>query len=406
MKRTDRLETVYPIVAACALLIGAPTDSAALQEAIPADPAVIHESARHNFRVVSVVDGLEYPWSMAWLPTGEMLVVERPGRLRVVRDGVLEPDPIAGFPSVYRSRGQGGFMDVLLHPDFERNQLLYLTYGKPNEDGSEGTTTVVRGRLDGSRVVDVEEIFESNAWDGNNNHFAGRMTFGLDGYLYVAIGDRQAEPNLLANHPAQDLTNHIGTVVRLRDDGSIPDDNPFVGHPNALPEIWSYGHRNMQGMTTDRVTGDIWLNEHGPRGGDELNLILPGRNYGWPVVSLGINYDGTVITEHAGLPWMESPRFAWIPSLGTSGTMVYRGDAFPWWRGNVFVGGMAEAQLARVTLDGHIALSGETLLEGVLGRIRDVREGPDGFIYLAIEGEGLTEIVRLEPMPSDMQPPR
>jgi glucose/arabinose dehydrogenase len=399
-------KTACPVVVAWSVLLTAPTDSSAIQDAQPANPAVVHESARHNFRVVPVVGGLEYPWSMAWLPTGEMLVVERPGRLRVIRDGVLDADPIEGLPSVYRSRGQGGFMDVLVHPSFEQNQLLYLTYAKPNDDGSAGTTTVARGRLEGSRVVDLEEVFESDAWDGNNNHFAGRMTFGLDGYLYVAIGDRQADPNLLADHPSQDLTNHIGTVVRLHDDGSVPDDNPFVGHPDALPEIWSYGHRNMQGMTTDPETGDIWLNEHGPRGGDELNLILPGRNYGWPVVSLGINYDGTLITEHTDLAWMESPRFAWIPSLGTSGTMVYRGDAFPWWRGNVFVGGMAGAQLARVTFEGHVALSGEALLEGVLGRIRDVREGPDGFIYLAVEGDGLTEIVRLEPMPSDMEPPR
>jgi glucose/arabinose dehydrogenase len=388
------------------LLLMAASTPVAAQDPIPADSGIVHESARHNFRVVPVVDGLAYPWSMAWLPTGELLIVERTGRLRVVRDGALHPDPVTGFPEVYRSRGQGGFMDVLPHPDFAQNRLLYLTYGKPNADATEGTTTVVRGRLEGHGVVDVEEVFESNAWHGNNNHFAGRMTFGLDGYLYVAIGDRQADPNLLADHPAQDLTNHIGTIVRLHDDGSVPDDNPFVDHPTALPEIWSYGHRNMQGLTTDPSTGEIWLNEHGPRGGDELNLVLPGRNYGWPVVSLGINYDGTVITSHASLPWMESPRFAWIPSIGTSGMMIYGGDAFPWWRGNAFVGGMVGAQLSRITLEGGTALSAEALLEGVLGRIRDVREGPDGFIYLAIEGDGLTEIVRLEPVASDMEPPR
>ncbi len=369
---------------------------------------VIHESARHNFRVVTVVEGLDYPWSMAWLPGGDMLVTERPGRLRVVRDGVLDPTPITGFPAVYRDRGQGGFMDVLPHPDFARNGLLYLSYGKPNADGSMGTTTVVRGHLDRGRVVDVEEVFESNAWGDNNNHFSGRMAFDLEGHLYVAVGDRMAAPNLLADHPAQDVTNHMGTIVRLHADGSVPADNPFVGHPEALPEIWSYGHRNMQGLAVDPGTGDVWVNEHGPRGGDELNLVLPGRNYGWPVASYGINYDGTVFSATAKVPWMESPTFVWLPSIGTSGMMIYSGDAFPWWRGSAFVGGLVGAQLARVTLSGHTAMTEETLLPNVLGRIRDVREGPDGFVYLAIEGPDgePSDIVRLEPTATDMEPPR
>ena len=298
-------------------------------------------------------------------------------------------------------------MDVVVHPDFATNRLIYLSYGKPNADSSAGTTTVVRGRLVGDHVEDVQEVFESNAWNGNNNHFSGRMTFDRDGYLYLAVGDRIASPSLLADHPSQDLTNHMGTVIRLHDDGSVPADNPFVGHADALPEIWSYGHRNIQGLTTDPSTGDVWMSEHGPRGGDELNLVLPGRNYGWPVAGYGINYDGTIITAHMSLPRLEDARFLWIPSLGVSGAMVYAGDAFPWWRGSVFVGGMAGAQLARVTLRGGVAVSEERLLQGVLGRVRDVREGPDGLIYLAIEdGEGApTEIVRLEPVASDMALP-
>jgi glucose/arabinose dehydrogenase len=371
------------------------------------EAAEIFESARHNYRVVTVVEELEYPWSMTWLPDGGMLLTERPGRLRLVRDGFLDPTPIFGLPTVYRARGQGGFMDVVLHPEFAQNQLLYLSYGKPNEDASMGTTTVVRGRLDGHQVVETEEIFESDAWGGNNNHFAGRMVFDLEGYLYVAVGDRMADPGLLADHPAQDLTNHMGTIVRLHDDGSVPPDNPFVGHPSALPEIWSYGHRNIQGLTVDPITGDVWSNEHGPRGGDELNLILPGRNYGWSVATLGVNYSGTIITTDTHLPWIESPRFAWIPSIGTSGMMIYAGDAFPWWRGSAFVGGLVGEQLARVTLNGHVAVSEESLVAGSVGRIRDVREGPDGFIYLALEDatRPLMKVVRLEPTETDVSPP-
>ena len=387
-----------------------PGEGAPDAEALDADARngdePVHSSARHDFRVVTVADGLDHPWSMAWLPSGEMLIVERPGRLRVVRDGVLQPEPVAGWPEVYRNEGQGGFMDILPHPGFAENNWLYLSYGKPNDDGSEGTTTVVRGRWDDGRVTDVEEIFESNAWHGNNNHFSGRMAFGLDGYLYLTVGDRMFEPDMMADHPALDVTNHMGTIVRLHDDGRVPGDNPFVGRGDALPEIWSYGHRNLQGLAVDPGTGDVWSNEHGPRGGDELNLIAGGGNYGWPVVSHGINYDGTVYTTDASGDGMESPRFVWTPSIGISGMMIYRGDAFPWWKGSAFVGGMVGEQLARVTLEGTDALGVETLLHGELGRIRDVREGPDGLIYLALEhAEDLTAVVRLEPVASDVMLP-
>ena len=370
----------------------------------------VHVTARHNFRVVTVAEDLDHPWSMAWLPGGEMLIVERPGRLRIIRDGLLEPDPIAGWPAVYRDQGQGGFMDVLPHPDFATNRLLYLSYGKPNEDASMGTTTVVRGRLEGDRVEDVEEIFESDAWYDNNNHFSGRMAFDHDGYLFLTVGDRMLDPDLLADHPAQDLKNHMGTIVRLHDDGRIPRDNPFVGRDDALPATWSYGHRNLQGLTVHPETGEVWSSEHGPRGGDELNLIVPGRNYGWPVVSHGIHYDGRIITMDEERQGMESPRFVWVPSIGTSGLMFYSGDQFPWWRGDAFAGGMVGQQLARVSLSDGIARSEETLLGGALGRIRDVREGPDGFIYLAIEAERegtpLSDVVRLEPTPTDVVLPR
>lgn len=365
-----------------------------------------YSTARHDFLVTTVADGFDHPWSMAWLPDGTMLIVERPGRVRVVRGGVLDPAPVQGWPRVYRERGQGGFMDVLPHPDFARNRWLYLSYGKPNHDGSEGATTVVRGRWDEDRVTDVEEIFEADAWGDNNNHFAGRMAFDLDGYLYIAVGDRMVSPDLMAGHPALELSNHMGTIVRLHDDGTVPSDNPFVGRGDALPEIWSYGHRNIRGLALDPFTGDLWSNEHGPRGGDELNLIVRGGNYGWPVVSHGVNYNGTVFTTETHRPGMESPRFVWTPSIGVSGMMIYRGDRYPWWQGSAFVGGMVGEQLARVTLAESDAVSVETLLPGELGRIRDVREGPDGLIYLALEHlEELSAVVRLDPVPTDISPP-
>jgi len=401
-----RVATAY-IVATGGILVAAGSVSAQTAAGRSGDT---HVSARHSFRVVTVAEDLDHPWSMAWLPSGEMLITERPGRLRIIRDGVLDPEPISGWPPVYKERGQGGFMDIVPHPDFATNRLLYLSYGKPNEDASMGTTTVVRGRLEGNRVVDVEEVFESDAWYDNNNHFSGRMAFGHDGYLFLTVGDRMLDPDLLADHPAQDVTNHMGTIVRLHDDGRVPGDNPFVGRDDALPEIWSYGHRNLQGLAVHPETGDLWSNEHGPRGGDELNRIVPGRNYGWPITSHGIHYDGRIITMDEEREGIESPRYVWVPSIGISGLMFYTGDQFPWWRGNAFVGGMVGAQLGRVALSGATATSEETLLGGALGRIRDVREGPDGFVYLAIEAEQggtpLSDVVRLEPTQTDVTPPR
>jgi glucose/arabinose dehydrogenase len=347
---------------------------------------------------------------MTWLPTGEVLVVERAGRLRIVRNGKLDPEPISGVPRVFRQRGQGGLMDVVLHPDFSRNRLVYLAYGKRHEsDTTLATTAVARGRLDGNRLIGVEDIFVAQAWSPRNNHFAGRMVFDRSGYLFVTIGDRLADPGLLAAHPAQSLANHEGKVIRLHDDGRVPQDNPFVGRADALPEIWSWGHRNLQGLAVHPVTGQVWENEHGPRGGDELNVIVKGQNYGWPVVTYGINYDGTVITTEATRAGMESPRYIWVPSIATSGLMFYTGDQFPWWKGSLFVGGLAGKQLSRLTLDGERIVGQEALLAGVLGRIRDVRQGPDGLIYLAIDDMSnppqLTSIVRLEPVASDVKPP-
>ena len=367
----------------------------------------VHESARHHFQVVTVAEGLDHPWSIAWLPNGDMLVTERPGRLRIVRDGKLLPEPVEGVPSV-RARGQGGLLEVLPHPDFATNRTLYLSFAKPNEDESLATTAVVRGRLEGDRLVDVNEIFEAKAWARGNAHFAGRMVFDREGYLYLSVGDRGEAPNLMAEHPAQGLAQHQGTVIRLRDDGQVPSDNPFVGQAGAMPEVWSYGHRNPQGLAVHPQTGEVWENEHGPRGGDEVNLIQKGLNYGWPVVSSGINYDGSVYSLETHRGGIESPLWTWVPSIATSGMLFYTGEQFPWWQGNIFVGGLVAEQLARLTVEGGRVVNSEILLAGVLGRIRDVRQGPDGFVYLAIDdrrGQALTRVVRLEPVEGDVALP-
>ena len=357
-------------------------------------------SALHDYRVVTVAEGLVNPWSMTWLPNGDMLVTERPGRLRIVRGGRLRPEPVAGLPAI-RAGGQGGLLDVVLHPDFASNRFIYLSYAKPNADDSQGTTAVIRGRWDNDRLVNVEEIFEAKAWTGGRGHHGSRLAFDRNGYLFITVGDRQASPSgNLEAHPAQDLTNHYGTTLRLHDDGRVPADNPFVGRTDALPEIWSYGHRNAQGMAVHPESNDVWQNEHGPQGGDELNLIQAGKNYGWPVVGYGVNYrSGSAIHAATVREGMENPVHVWVPSIATSGLLIYTGDAFPGWRGNLFVGGLAGEQLARLTLDGQRVMNEETLAQR-MGRIRDVRQGPDGFIYLAIENRGgaPTGIVRLEPV--------
>ncbi len=378
------------------LLVFGPATSAQAQ-------GQVFQSEHLEYRVVTVADGLEHPWSIAFLPNGDMLVTERPGRLRVVRNGMLLPDPIEGVPQV-RARGQGGLLEVLPHPDFESNQLIYLSFSKPNEAG-EGTTAVVRGRLEGNRLSGVEEIFEARAWSRAGAHFGSKLVFDSEGYLFITVGDRGARPaGVLESHPSQDRSNHQGTVIRLHDDGRIPSNNPFVGRSGMRPEIWSYGHRNPQGLAIHPETGDLWETEHGPQGGDELNLIRPGLNYGWPVTGYGVNYgaDRIPIHESTHRDGMEQPVHYWVPSIATSGLMFYTGDRFKNWKGSLFVGGLAGQQIARLTLDGCQVVAEEKLVEG-LGRIRDIRQGPDGYIYLAIDARrgGQTAVVRLEPRTSE-----
>ena len=399
------LPTIVLAVAACA-----PGDGNT-----PVDGDGVVRTALHDFRVEEVADGLVRPFAMAFTPEGDLLVTERPGRLRIIRDGVLLPDWVEGLPPI-RALGRGarsmagfeqaGLRDAILHPDFETNRLLYLSYVKPGPD-SLGTIAIARGRYENDRLTDVEELFHADA-PGNGTErssmWGGRLVFDHDGYLFMTLGDRQwPSAGDLEAHPAQDLSNHNGSTIRLHDDGRVPEDNPFVGEAGIYPEIWTWGHRNAQGMAVHPETGELWQNEHGPQGGDELNLIAGGRNYGWPVVGYGVNYrTGSRIHSGTLMEDMEPPEHIWVPSIGVSGMHFYTGDAFPGWRGDMLVGGLSGRQLARLRMEGREVTHEETLLQGI-GRIRDVRQGPDGFIYLAIDGETRdvdgppTGIVRLVP---------
>ena len=359
---------------------------------------VMLRSALHDYRVVTVADGLVQPWSIAFLPGGDMLVTERPGRLRIIRQGKLLEQAVDGVPKALHS-SQGGLLEVMPHPNFSSNRLLYLTYSKPSADGKQATTALVRGRFENDRLTNVEQLFESISQ--GRGHFGGKIAFDKNGFLFLTLGDRQVPPegNLEA-HPAQDLSNHHGKMIRLHDDGKVPADNPFVSRAGARPEIWTYGHRNVQGIAVHPETGDVWTNEHGPQGGDELNRLQAGANYGWPVIGFGVNYN-TGLAIHTGThrQGMQQPIHVWVPSIGISGMMIYTGDKFPQWRGNLFVGGMVGQQLARLTLEGQRVTNEETLVPQQ-GRIRDVRQGLDGFIYLVTDDRDgkPTPVLRLEPI--------
>ena len=389
-----------PIVAYAAALV-APNAPASAQPDL-------HRTELHDYRVVTVADGLEVPWSIAFLPDGDILVTERAGRLRVIRGGELLPDPVPGVPEVV-ARGQGGLLDVVAHPGFAANRTIYLSYSKPTRDNPWGTTAVTRGTFDGDRFTPAGEVFV--AVSRGRGHYGSRMAFDPDGFLYVTIGDRQVAPRArgdLEEHPAQDLSNHHGVIVRLRDDGGVPADNPFVGRDGALPDIWSFGHRNSQGLAVHSESGAIWLTEHGPQGGDEVNVAVAGANYGWPVIGYGVNYgSGTRIHDSSHAAGMEQPLHYWTPSIGVSGLAFYTGDKFPKWRGNLLAGGLVGRRIDRLEIEDGRVVASETILSGV-GRVRDVRQGPDGFLYVALETRRGPSIVRLEPCPpagGSMRPP-
>ncbi len=350
---------------------------------------------QQRIRVSVVARGLSHPWALAFMPDGAMLVTERPGRLRVIRDGRLDPTPIAGLPPA-RIEGNGGLMDVALHPRFAENRLVYLTYTKPVENGR-GTPALARGRLDGMTLTEVRDLVVPDAHEGNSG-LGARLVFGRDGLVYLATG---------GNIPkvSQDPASLRGKILRLRDDGSVPDDNPFVGRPGYRPEIFSLGHRNTLAMIVHPTTGEVWNSENGPNGGDEINVIMRGRNYGWPVVSFGREYPGPRVSEHPTREGMESPLVSWIPSIAASGMAVYTGDRFPHWRGNVFVGAMRVGEipgtghLQRIVFNAQMEeIRRELLLTEFRLRIREVRQGPDGLLYLLTD-EDDGALLRIEPVP-------
>jgi glucose/arabinose dehydrogenase len=347
-------------------------------------------SDEHSFRVARLVEGLENPWSLAFLPDGRMLVTERPGRLRVIANGRLLRRPIAGLPRV-AEHGQGGLHDVVLHPRFAENRLIYLAYAASGPDGV--GTELARGRLSDGRLEDVQVLFRQSPKGGTGRHFGGRIVFDRAGYLYLTLGDRGEMER------AQRPNDHAGSVIRLHDDGRVPADNPFVGKPGWKPEKYTLGNRNMQGAALHPQSGELWTHEHGPQGGDEVNIIRAGVNYGWPVITYGVQYfTGTRIGEGTAKPGMAQPLHYWVPSIAPSGMAFYAGDRFPRWKGDLFVGALRDQMLVRLKLDGEKVVREERLLRGVLGRIRDVRSGPDGYLYLLTDSsEGV--LARLEPTP-------
>jgi glucose/arabinose dehydrogenase len=351
----------------------------------------VHSTERHAFRLETVASGLDTPWGMEFLPDGRMLVSERPGRLRVVPPGGPIGAPVVGLPRVWEVQ-DGGLFDVALHPDYARNGWIYLAYSEPGPRES-SMTAVVRGRIRDSAWVDQQFLFEPRpeAFGPKNEHYGLRFVFDRRGHLFYSIGDR-GEPA-----DAQRLTSPAGKIHRVLDDGSVPNDNPYVGRADALPTIWSHGHRNPQGLALDPVTGELWASEHGPRGGDELNRIGPGLNYGWPLVTFGINYDGTSISELTAMPGLEPPVVQWTPSLAACGIAFYTGDRFAGWKNDLFVTGLVGQQLRRLVIeDGHVTHQ-ELLFRG-LGRVRDVVNGPDGYLYVVLNQPG--RIVRLAPAAS------
>jgi glucose/arabinose dehydrogenase len=367
---------------------------------------IFDTNTKQRIRVVTIATGLVHPWSIAFLPDGKtMLVSERAGRLRIIRDGVLDPQPVWEAPAPPKP-GNDLLHSVAVHPQFAQNQLVYVSYPKWGDRGN--TLAVARGRLDGAKLTDVREIFVADAWETSGN-LAGRIMFGPDRTLYVTVGDRdrlcciEKDDNSL-RMKAQSLDNHVGKVLRIRDDGSVPPDNPFFGRTGAKPEIYTYGHRNSYGLAFHPETGVLWQAEIGPMGGDEVNILVPGKNYGWPVVSMGRNYTGTLVSSE---PWfrpeMENARMFWVPSISPSSIMFYTGDKFPSWKNNLFVAALNGKQLQRVAFNQPSqAERREPLLLPLNVRIRDVQQGPDGFVYVATElvsggNDADGTVLRIEP---------
>jgi glucose/arabinose dehydrogenase len=362
--------------------------------------AQVFTAQDHKVRAVKVIEGLYHPWGMAFLPDGRMLITERRGTMRIVENGKLLPVSIAGLPEA-TEHGQGGLLDVALHPKFPENGWVYWTFN--GKEGGLHGTEVARGKLGGTkdapRMTDVQVLFKLQPKTSAAHHFGSRIAFDREGYLFVTFGDRGDSPAKGANQRAQKLDDHAGKSIRLHDDGRVPKDNPFVNTPGAKPEIFTLGNRNMQGAALHPITGQVWAHEHGPQGGDEINILKAGINYGWPVITYGANYgSGSKIGEGTAKENMAQPLLFWVPSIAPSGMAFYSGKAFAKWKGNLFVGALVKQKLVRVVLNGanDRVISQEDLFTGELGRIRDVREGPDGLLYLLTDAPD-GALIRLEP---------
>ncbi len=337
------------------------------------------------FTAELLIDEIPIPWGMAFLPDGSMLVTEISGDLIHFKDG--QKNKVKNVPKVYK-RGQGGLLDVALHPDYESNGWIYISYSSDEGKEKGGHTALIRAKLKDNGLVDIEQLYKATPNTTKGQHFGSRIVFSNDGYLYLSIGERGAR-----DENPQDITRDGGKIYRFNDDGSIPDDNPFVGTEGAKTAIYSYGHRNPQGLAKHPETGEIWDNEHGPRGGDEINIIEPGANYGWPVVTYGINYSGTEITDKTEMEGMTQPIHYWVPSIAPSGMAFISSEKYGTdWKGSVLVGSLKFQYLERLAMDGTEVTKREKLMAD-MGRVRDVKEGPDGLIYVAVEGKGIYKLV-------------
>ena len=341
---------------------------------------VMIETEAITFHIDTLAEGLQNPWGMEFLPDGRILIAERPGRLRIWKDGNLLNEQIEGLPEIW-SHGQGGLLDVVMHPDYNENSLIYLVYAARGNEGG-GNTAISRGRLEGNTLTYVETIFHTQPHTEAAHHFGSRIVFDDEGYLFTTTGDRGVM------NTAQDLSSHNGTIIRLYDDGRVPADNPFVSTDNALPEIWSYGHRNIQGMQLHPETRELWAIEHGARGGDEINRIHKGGNYGWPLVTHGINYDGTTITPDTTAAGMIDPILHWTPSIAPCGFTYVDSDQYPQWRNNMLVTALAGQHIHRVVFQDTTVVHTEIMLQD-FARFRAIEQGPDGLIYVLTEGPGL-----------------
>jgi glucose/arabinose dehydrogenase len=377
------------VVAAAGGCAAASLSATAAERPAPPAPAPIVTT---GYKVIEVAKNLDHPWSMAFLPDGSVLVTERSGRLRLIKADVLQPQAISGVPAVHTG-SQAGLFDIVLHPNFVQNSLVYLTYAAGTK-GANGTQ-VARARFDGSALRDLQVIFKAMPLKDTDNHYGGRMAFLPDGTFALTIGE-----GFEYREKAQDLSSDLGKVVRLNDDGTVPPNNPFIGQSGARPEIYTWGHRNEQGLVFDAQSGRLWETEHGPRGGDELNLIVAHKNYGWPVITYGMDYSGAYVSPYTQRAGLEQPLIYWTPSIAPSGLAIYRGDKFPAWNGDLFVGALAFKHLRRVHLDaqGNV-ISQEQLLNDKHWRIRDVRVSPDGYLYVSTD-EADGRVLRLEPAAS------